>query len=219
MWNDSQHRFAIVVGFATLAIPLCLHLFLGHGPDVVFINSHHHPALDTFARFVTNLGDGIVFLPFLLLAVANHFGHAAVLAISWAGHGIVSAILKRLIFPDVPRPISLIDNNLLYFVPGVGVHASFSFPSGHTATAFCLAMVLALQFRNRIVTLGLFSCAASVAFSRVYLLQHFTIDVAGGAFIGIAVGLLSWWLIFRNTRHWHCSGLWTLYQEKRKMKQ
>ena len=64
----------------------------------------------------------------------------------------------------------------------------YSFPSGHSTTAFALAvgaLFAAPAFFP--VALGL---AAVVAFSRVYLGVHYLSDVVGGAVVGVLVGVL-----------------------------
>ena len=58
----------------------------------------------------------------------------------------------------------------------------FSFPSGHTITAFSVAVSLSLFYPS--LTAGLLFCAASVAASRVLLGMHFLSDVLAGAAIG-----------------------------------
>jgi undecaprenyl-diphosphatase len=58
----------------------------------------------------------------------------------------------------------------------------FSFPSGHTITAFAVAVSLSLFYPS--LTIGLMFCAASVAASRIILGMHFLSDVLAGAAIG-----------------------------------
>ena len=62
----------------------------------------------------------------------------------------------------------------------------FSFPSGHTITAF--AMALSLGAFYPVMLLGLLFCAFSVALSRILLGMHFLSDVLAGAAIGSALG-------------------------------
>jgi undecaprenyl-diphosphatase len=71
----------------------------------------------------------------------------------------------------------------------------FSFPSGHTITAFAVALSLGHFYPG--LRLGLLFCAASVALSRILLGMHFLSDVIAGAAIGavLAFGttqLVSW---------------------------
>jgi len=58
----------------------------------------------------------------------------------------------------------------------------FSFPSGHTITAFSVAVSLTHFYPD--LTVGLLFCALSVAASRILLGMHFLSDVVAGAAIG-----------------------------------
>jgi len=62
----------------------------------------------------------------------------------------------------------------------------FSFPSGHTITAFSVSLPLMLYYPDLIV--GLLFCAFSIALSRIILGMHFLSDVVVGAAIGLAIG-------------------------------
>ncbi|HEY4363488.1 MAG TPA: phosphatase PAP2 family protein [Bryobacteraceae bacterium] len=62
----------------------------------------------------------------------------------------------------------------------------FSFPSGHTITAFAVAISLG-SFYPALLP-GLLFCAASVAASRILLGMHFLTDVLAGAAIGGLLG-------------------------------
>ena len=65
----------------------------------------------------------------------------------------------------------------------------FSFPSGHTITAFAVTVSLGMYYPAMLP--GLFFCAASVALSRILLGMHFLSDVIAGATIGGALGYTS----------------------------
>ena len=58
----------------------------------------------------------------------------------------------------------------------------FSFPSGHTITAFAVAVSLSHFYPDLLP--GLLFCAVSVAASRILLGMHFLSDVIAGAAIG-----------------------------------
>jgi len=87
---------------------------------------------------------------------------------------------------DRPLPVSL---------PG-----SFSFPSGHSASAFAFATGVALEEPR---LLGpILPLAAGVAYSRVHLRVHYPFDVLAGATIGAAMGLASEPLIRAASQWW-----------------
>lgn len=62
----------------------------------------------------------------------------------------------------------------------------FSFPSGHTITAFSVAVSLSVFYPPMLI--GLLFCALSVALSRILLGMHFLSDVLAGAAIGSVLG-------------------------------
>jgi undecaprenyl-diphosphatase len=66
----------------------------------------------------------------------------------------------------------------------------FSFPSGHTMTAFAVAIPLSLFYPT--LTIGLAFCALSIAVSRILLGMHFLSDVVAGALIGTGLGYLGY---------------------------
>ncbi|HEV2013037.1 MAG TPA: YegS/Rv2252/BmrU family lipid kinase [Candidatus Dormibacteraeota bacterium] len=86
---------------------------------------------------------------------------------------------------DRPLPISL---------PG-----SFSFPSGHAASAFAFATRAGLEEPRTLVPV--LPLAAAVAYSRVHLRVHYPFDVLAGAAIGTGMGLASGPVI-RFARQW-----------------
>jgi undecaprenyl-diphosphatase len=65
----------------------------------------------------------------------------------------------------------------------------FSFPSGHTITAFAVAITLG-QFYPTLLP-GLLFCALSIATSRILLGMHFLSDVIVGASIGVGLAAVS----------------------------
>jgi membrane-associated phospholipid phosphatase len=70
-----------------------------------------------------------------------------------------------------------------------GMHRpiSSSFPSGHAASAFTAAMLLA----GGPATPAWFALAAVVAASRVYTRMHHTSDIVAGAALGLALGAIA----------------------------
>jgi undecaprenyl-diphosphatase len=69
----------------------------------------------------------------------------------------------------------------------------FSFPSGHTITAFAVALSLSHFYPN--LAAGLLFCALSIAASRVLLGMHFLSDVLAGAAIGAVLAYTATWIV------------------------
>lgn len=188
-------------------IAVLVGLFIGSliirkGQDVLFVNGLHTPLLDDLFRTITNLGDGIIFVPIIIVTLFIQFRYTVIAIVACIVNGLISSIFKRVVFPHLERPKMLLEVNDLYFVPGVEVHETHSFPSGHTITAFCAAVFLTLLVRNQIIGIVLLIIALLVACSRIYLLQHFMMDVAAGAIIGSFTTFVIWHLINGAQDEW-----------------
>jgi undecaprenyl-diphosphatase len=133
-------------------------------------------------RTLTRLGD-----PWSWVVVGLGMGAVAGARYTWLmglGAGLAvagSQILKRLFCR--PRPSTGIGGfSVLADIPD-----AFSFPSGHTAAAFGVAVALAGEGSGlALLTLTL---AFGIALSRIYLGAHYPLDVAAGVLVGAGAGL------------------------------
>lgn len=71
--------------------------------------------------------------------------------------------------------------------------SDYSFPSGHTYSAFLGATIL--FFMNRKIGYAAFAFAVLTAFSRLYLFVHYPTDVLMGIVMGVSFALFSMYLV------------------------
>ncbi len=132
----------------------------------------------------TRGGDGCLW--YLLGALILVFGgvarFAAVGAGALAAGAGIAVFLKLKRLTGRKRPCAIEPHCWATLLPP----DQFSFPSGHTITAFAVTVPMVLFYPA--LLLGLMFCAASVAVSRVLLGMHFLSDVVAGALLGTALG-------------------------------
>jgi membrane-associated phospholipid phosphatase len=151
-----------------------------------FINHHYSNIADFFFKYFTNLGDGLILIPVIIILLFISYRFVIMAAISNLLTTIFVRLFKQLILPDLDRPVSIFRNvRKLYLVEGVDVHLINSFPSGHSATAFSIFLLFALIFDNKNLKFLFFAIAFLVAYSRMYLSQHFLMDVYFGSIFGV----------------------------------
>jgi len=66
----------------------------------------------------------------------------------------------------------------------------YSFPSGHTSSAFAMATAVTLSTKKWYVAVPSYAYACAVGYSRMRLGVHFPSDVLGGMIVGIGSSLL-----------------------------
>lgn len=173
--------FLVVTFFGLILLP-----FYDKGEIELFINAQHHPLLDSFFSMITHLGDGLILIVPILLFLFHKYCFLALITLASGIHLLLVHLGKKWLFHGMPRPAEFFKDIQFYEVPGVTLHHWGSFPSGHTATAFMLAsffyLVLPKKFKLHSILMGI---ALLVGISRVYLMQHFIVDIWAGALIGI----------------------------------
>ncbi len=150
--------------------------------------------LTPIMKIITYLGEaGIIWIiPALVLMFfkkTRKVGFAVIVSI------IIMAILNNVVLKSLferPRPFNLPEMlDLGYIYPDmVGRPDSFSFPSGHTSSAFACAFAFTAASRNKWVGIGTFLLAAVMGFTRLYLHVHYFSDIAGGIIVGIIYGII-----------------------------
>ena len=177
---------ALVLGIALLITPKAeLHLALCQP---------HTTILDTIVPIITNLVDWLPYLCVILL-LFYRAGWATFLASNLLLSTIIVQPIKYIVC--APRPLTWFAENMpdvtLPLVEGVRMNHWLSFPSGHTTTFFVLfySLSIILYAENvtgkMILSFLCFLCASFGAYTRIYLSQHFALDV----FAGILIALFS----------------------------
>jgi undecaprenyl-diphosphatase len=135
----------------------------------------------------TRAGDGWLWysLGIVLLFAGGPHRFAAVTSAALAAvAGIaVFMVLKRV--SGRKRPCALEPHCWAKLLPP----DQFSFPSGHSITAFAVVVPLTAFYPE--MMFGLLFCAASVAISRIILGMHFLSDVLAGCALGSLLGYAS----------------------------
>ena len=206
MQKFESQLFGVVSALLLIA---CIPLLNYHKGDIVLIlNEMHTPALNVIFKIFTAIGDGVIFVPMVLILIGINYRSAILAASVGLVHGLACALFKNVIFSDMMRPKAFFEGHyILETVPGVTLHSQHAFPSGHTATAFALALFLILLIHKKWSFIFLL-LAVGVGLSRIYLGQHFYADVVGGAVIGtVSVGFVYWVASFINWPLWSTHGL------------
>lgn len=84
------------------------------------------------------------------------------------------------------RPYEVIDGLILL----VGKAPDYSFPSGHTGSAFALAVVIFMVMDRKYGIIALV-LASLMGFSRLYVGIHYPSDVLGGVILGVVTSVIA----------------------------
>lgn len=155
----------------------------------------HRSWLDLFFAFFSYLGSGgwlaAACLLFVLHKSTRHYVVPLLLTNLISGVAVAD-LLKVIIVRDRP-------SNLPYAIVQEDLHTR-SFPSGHTTTAFAVAMMIVfLTADSRYRKLGYLSIfvAALIGLSRIYRGVHWPTDTIAGACFGIATSCVLFFLLPR----------------------
>ena len=146
------------------------------------------PWLDKIMPLITHLGTGgFIWLGWALLLYLRGTSTSRRVAFLTLVALIISFFLSNELIKGLvnrTRPYQTLDEIITLVKP----LQSTSFPSGHTATSFACAMVLA-QAGGIMRWLPL-TVAVLIGISRIYVGVHYPSDVLAGALVGLLCGML-----------------------------
>jgi membrane-associated phospholipid phosphatase len=182
-------------GYFIFALLLSIYcVFIPKADGFLIINHLHYRLLDDFFILFTNIGNGLFVIGLMLVMLFRRkFGWSLQIGAGFIVSGLIVQCFKHLIYS--PRPKLFFGPNSIYCINGITGTGNSSFPSGHTATIFALVTLFSLYFPGRKSGLLFLAIAVLAGFSRIYLSQHFPIDVLAGSFIGCLTSLFVYRLI------------------------
>jgi undecaprenyl-diphosphatase len=157
----------------------------------LYLNSLHSPFWDQIMWFMSAKLVWIPLYLFIIYLLWRKYGKNIWLVLLFALFAIlltdqISVFIKVHVGRLRPcRDPSM--QGLVHLVSGI-CGGKFSFVSSHAANTFALAALSAPMLNKRWFTISIFSWAAVVSYSRIYLGVHYPGDVLCGAVLGLIVG-------------------------------
>ena len=172
--------FCIAVPVILMSDKMQLHLFF---------NKAVNPSFNTFFNRITYIGDGLFVLFVVFVCLFLNARKSLTILVAYALSAGFTQGIKYAFFGDADRPTLVFEQQ---HIPLKVVemleeeqHIHHSFPSGHATTAFALFFCLGFLSQKKALQVIYFLLALTVAFSRVYLSQHFFEDITAGSFIAV----------------------------------
>jgi membrane-associated phospholipid phosphatase len=192
----------------TLLFPF---IYLGKGEILIFVNHLRTPFLDALFTKASSLGNAITVAFAVLLVLRFKLKWLAVFLLAFAFQVALVLLFKKGFYAGELRPYLYFYRsglgNMIHLVEGVRIRYVNSFPSGHTATIFFLVSFFALLSRNRTASWILMVLGLMVGTSRIYLVQHFYIDVYFGILFGTVSSILAYLIVRKFPKKWHTKQL------------
>lgn len=192
----SRSFVLLTVLFLIVTATVYFRIIENFDQNVVLFFSEHvgNPTLDIIMQYLTESGDAFNMLAFgilmLIIPKTRRVGITLMILI------VLSTLLTGYIkcgvdrdrpdfeYVGIPFPVSMSKDTFALFCEG-GYDASY--PSGHAARSMIFAIILGYALSNRFPRGAylMFLYPVLISLSRLYVLQHFPMDVIGGSIIGI----------------------------------
>lgn len=176
--------------------------------DLYFAINHRHTVFtDVFFENLTLLGASTGCIVIVLITYIINYRTGFLLSSSYIITFIISQTIKHLV--KAPRPHLFFSKKIhdIYLIKGVVMLDTNSFPSGHSVSAFTAAVVFTYVAKNKSWGYLWLLLAVLIAYSRLYLSEHFLQDVTAGSALGVFITVF--WLKwidqkpFLQTKKWN----------------
>ena len=209
--------------FLTLSLLLALSLglaliYIPKGELHLLLCDRHTHARDIFYRYYTTLAEWLPYVICVALLLFAKLGEGIFASTAMLLSTLLTQVCKHIV--NAPRPVTWFTEHCpdiqLPLVDGVRMNLWYSFPSGHTTSFFAMTLVLCSLLTRKprnpryprttstLIQLLLFALATLGAYSRIYLSQHFAMDVFAGLLVGVLSTLASYAIFYRfQDKKWY----------------
>lgn len=182
--NEKQTKTLKIIRNSLIVVILGLVLWALDFNILFWIqNLIRNDVFDVIIPFYTSLGeDGIIWIAFgLILLIPKKYRKTGIMVLAAL---LVMLVVNNIVLKNLiarPRPCWTYPE----MVQLVHNPSSYSFPSGHTTSAFAVAFTVFSQHKK----LGkvIIVMAAIMAFTRLYVFVHFPTDIYGGILVAAAI--------------------------------
>ncbi len=211
----SNYQFYISY-FVFFVLSIFLLIQYSNAEITLWFNDNHTEIFNNIFIFFTNVGDGVLFGILILIMGFKKLKYLFDGLAFYLGSNIITHIIKFVV--NEPRPLKYFGPEILNQIEGVDLHSSFSFPSGHTTSGFAIFLFLTFITNNKNISYIYLLSAIMVGISRVYLLQHFYIDIFVASIISVTVSTFLYYYIDNNNKlmnsNWYNYSLYNKYFNK-----
>lgn len=169
--------------------------------QLLLINGANNPFTDILFQGLTAIAEVVLPVLFLIYLFRFRKEFALPYAYSYALSTGLIQFLKHFVFSGALRPLAYFAHAGIkwHLVPGLMMSEYNSMPSGHTGAAFFMFFWVAVLLKRFHWGFIAGILAVGVAYSRVYLFQHFPVDTLVGAFLGTSSSYLFYYINYAKS--------------------